>query len=77
MENGFLYCNIIDQGPGINSDWLENVFEEFVVEDIQQHQEGFGLGLAITKRTIELHNGSINVENDKALGTNFIIKLPV
>lgn len=67
---------IIDHGPGIPQEELDNLFERYyrgtnTTDDIT----GTGLGLAIAKQLIELHNGTIDVLSNKN-GTVFTIYLP-
>ncbi len=63
-----------DNGPGISSEYREQVFEKFFRLP-NSKAGGLGLGLAIVKNIIELHNGSIEL-NDKYPGACFKISLP-
>jgi signal transduction histidine kinase/DNA-binding response OmpR family regulator len=66
-----------DTGVGIAPDDLEIVFEEFrQVGDPEAHQQGTGLGLALTKRLVEAHSGSIRVESTIGVGSTFTVSLP-
>ena len=71
---------IIDTGPGIDSDFLPHVFERFRQADgstTRTHQ-GLGLGLAIVRHLVELHGGVISAENlDSRRGAVFTVKLPL
>lgn len=68
---------VSDTGVGIESGDLEAVFEEFrQVGDLEVRQEGTGLGLALTKRLVEAHGGSIGVESKPGRGSRFAIVLP-
>ena len=69
-----------DTGIGIKEEDLPRLFGEFT----QLHQsvltkqyEGTGLGLALTKRLVELHHGSIRVESEYGKGSRFYFSLPV
>jgi signal transduction histidine kinase len=68
-----------DTGIGIRGEDLGRLFQEFVqLETTQaQHHEGSGLGLALTKRLVELHGGRIQVASaGEGQGTTFTIQLP-
>jgi two-component system sensor histidine kinase CpxA len=67
-----------DHGPGIPEDALENVFEPFyrVAAAEQRRTSGGGIGLAIAKRGIELHQGSITAKNRGDGGLRIEIVLP-
>ncbi|MDA8233244.1 MAG: ATP-binding protein [Clostridia bacterium] len=64
---------ISDNGPGIPETLLTKIFHPFVTTKA----EGTGLGLAVTKRIIESHGGTIQVESQVGLGTVFTIEIPV
>lgn len=59
--------SIRDYGPGVSEEKLESLFKSFYrVDDARNQQRGgYGLGLAIAKRAIDLHNGTINANNAK------------
>jgi two-component system phosphate regulon sensor histidine kinase PhoR len=69
---------IQDQGIGIDKAYQKKVFDKFFrvptgdVHDVK----GFGLGLAYTKKIIELHQGSIELQSEKGKGATFTITLP-
>ncbi|SKA93027.1 Signal transduction histidine kinase [Caloramator quimbayensis] len=62
-----------DDGPGIDRDDLEHIFERFY----KGKGGKFGLGLAISKSIIEKHSGSIIAKNNDEGGACFIITLPI
>lgn len=62
-----------DNGPGIQKDLLDNLFEPYVTSK----EKGSGLGLAIVKKIIDEHGGTIWVKNLKNNGSCFTIQLPV
>ena len=69
---------IRDNGIGISSSRLPKIFNRFFQVDsseTRQH-EGTGIGLALVKELIELHQGNIRVESKKGKGTTFFILLP-
>ena len=57
----------------------EAVFEEFrqVGTDVSKKHEGTGLGLALTRRFVELHGGNIWLESEVGVGSTFTFALPV
>jgi len=69
---------VSDQGPGIPEEDLTRVFERFYRVDKSRARDpgGTGLGLAIVKHLIELHGGSVSVENRPEGGARFLITLP-
>jgi signal transduction histidine kinase len=68
-----------DTGIGIAPEDQGVLFEEFrqVGRDARRKAEGTGLGLALTKRFVELHGGAIRVESAPGQGSTFTVLLPV
>ena len=68
-----------DNGVGIAPEDQASLFEEFrqVGSDATRKAEGTGLGLALTKRFVELHGGEIRVESAPGQGATFTVLLPV
>ena len=64
---------VSDTGHGVSRDVKERLFLPY----FSTKQRGTGLGLAIVSRIIEDHNGSIRVEENKPVGSRFVIELPV
>ena len=69
---------VTDTGIGIGADFLEKVFDEFRQESTGagRTHEGSGLGLTITRRLVELMDGSISVESTLGEGTTFTVRFP-
>jgi len=72
-ERDMVVAVVADSGPGISQEAKERLFLPF----FSTKRRGTGLGLAIVSRIISEHNGSIRVEENRPLGTKFIIELPV
>jgi signal transduction histidine kinase len=70
-RNGRVRLEVSDGGPGVPPDVRDRVFEPFVTTK----QDGVGLGLALTKRIVEDHGGSIGFDPNER-GTTFWIELP-
>jgi two-component system NtrC family sensor kinase len=66
--------SISDNGPGISSDIIDQIFDAFYSSKIST--KGTGLGLSITKAIIQRHGGKIEVSSIKGEGTTFTIFLP-
>jgi signal transduction histidine kinase/ActR/RegA family two-component response regulator len=78
-EKDYLKLSVQDQGPGIRESECEKIFERFTqIEDSlkQRHQQGFGLGLAIARKFVELHAGWIEVDGGFGYGATFTVMLP-
>ena len=71
--------SVSDTGIGIAEAELEHLFEEFrqVDSDITREQRGTGLGLALTKRYVELHGGRIRLTTEVGKGSVFTLSLPL
>jgi two-component system sensor histidine kinase CiaH len=67
---------IIDEGIGISKKELPFIFERFYRADESRNIKGFGLGLSIAKKIIDMHGGSIQVVSTVQKGTTFTIRLP-
>ena len=75
---GEIQVAVADTGAGIALEDLDRIFEEFQQTDAgAQQQEGTGLGLALSKRLVELHGGRIWVESEVGAGSRFVFTLPV
>jgi signal transduction histidine kinase len=72
QSNGFIEIDITDTGIGISEESIGKVFEPY----FSTKQAGFGLGLAVTRKIVEEHGGSIEVESEIDRGTTFTVRLP-
>lgn len=79
-EQGQVVVRIRDNGTGIDSEMLPNIFDLFVQEPqaIDRSRGGLGLGLAIVRNLVLLHGGSVHASSPgKGLGSEFEIRLPL
>ena len=65
--------SVSDTGAGVSRDVKERLFLPY----FSTKQRGTGLGLAIVSRIVEDHHGSIRIEENKPVGSRFVIELPV
>jgi signal transduction histidine kinase/CheY-like chemotaxis protein len=79
LEGGEVRITVWDTGIGIAPEDQARIFEEFqqVGGRDRQEQEGTGLGLALARRFVELHGGSLSVESAVGQGSRFTFILPV
>jgi signal transduction histidine kinase len=78
-EDRYIQVSVIDDGIGITSKDLPRVFERFFQAEshLTRRYGGMGLGLAVAKAMIEIHNGRIWAESEEGKGSTFIFLLPV
>ena len=71
--------SIVDTGVGMSEEFVEHIFDEFSQEEnsARTKYKGTGLGMAITKRYVDLMGGTIRVESQKGKGSTFIVELPL
>lgn len=75
---GAIQITISDNGVGMNAQEVENLFTRYYKGTAaSERPEGTGLGMAIAKQIVELHDGQIHVESATGLGTKVMISLPV
>jgi len=70
-----IILDVIDSGIGIDGEYLGHIFESYRQEQIgySRPYEGLGLGLAVVKKILDLHNATISVKSKKGEGTTFTI----
>lgn len=76
-----IIITVWDTGPGIPANYREEIFQEFfripeAEKEKQHHVSGTGLGLALTKRFMELQKGRVWVESEPGMGSRFNLALP-
>jgi PAS domain S-box-containing protein len=78
--DGFAEIRVIDDGIGIEPTKLERIFELFVQAQpgVGAHQGGLGIGLALVRRLVELHGGTVcALSKGPELGATFVVRLPL
>lgn len=77
LTDGKFQFSVSDTGSGLSEDEQKHMFEEFTRMQNAQGEEGFGLGLAITQRLVNLMNGNIQVKSLQGKGSTFTVSLPL
>ncbi|HWL95305.1 MAG TPA: PAS domain S-box protein [Phycisphaerae bacterium] len=78
--NSHLEISVADTGVGIRPEFLPYIFERFTQADssVTRRHGGLGIGLAIVKHLVELHNGSVRAKSaGEGEGATFIVALPL
>jgi len=77
-NDGRVAISVSDQGIGIDDKDLPHIFDRFYRAEKSRSKEnvsGYGLGLSIAKKIVEIHNGLISVKSEKGKGTTFTVIL--
>ncbi|MHB8142870.1 MAG: ATP-binding protein [Thermoleophilia bacterium] len=79
LRDGMVEISVADTGIGISDEDQEKIFDHFgqVESNHARRYEGAGVGLALTKKLVELHGGRIRVKSELGKGSTFTIALPV
>jgi PAS domain S-box-containing protein len=72
MDGDFISIAVQDTGAGIPKDMMPRLFQPLVTGK----SKGTGLGLAVSKRLVEAHDGSISIESEVGVGTKVTVRLP-
>jgi two-component system sensor histidine kinase/response regulator len=76
-EDQYFVLHICDKGRGMSAEQIKNVGAYMQFERAFFEQQGLGLGLAIVRRLVELHNGQLEIESTLDEGTSVHIRLPL
>lgn len=76
-ENGKAKLQVRDAGNGIPADQLEKIFEKYFRLGENKHIQGTGLGLHVSRKIAESHDGSLTVTSRVGVGSTFVFSLPV
>ena len=73
-----LYIKVSDTGSGISKQQMKQLFQRFFDGEYRRHQTfGTGIGLALTRDLVYLHNGKISAESEEGKGTVLSVWLPI
>jgi signal transduction histidine kinase len=74
----FVVASVTDTGPGIPPEQRAAIFEEYWQAPASRAaRTGAGLGLAITRRLVRMHGGTIDLWSEIGKGSRFTVKLPI
>lgn len=78
-DNDYAVCEVKDEGVGMSDEFQKKLFTSFEREKTEdkRKKEGTGLGLALTKKYVELNRGDISVKSKKGIGTTVTFKIPL
>src|SRR5258706_10805911 len=79
-QSGYVQIKVVDNGIGIDPQFLPYVFDRFRQADSSstRHHSGLGIGLAIVRHVVELHGGTVHAESfGQVHGATFTVSLPV
>ena len=79
QENNLLFIQVEDFGEGMDKSKIQKITKPLYRGRLAKEKSkgGFGLGLAITKKIVEAHNGKLIIKSEIGKGTKFIVSLPI
>ncbi len=78
LQNDYIKITVHDNGQGISEEDQSHIFEPyFRAKGVAEQYEGLGLGLTLSKKIVELHDGKIWVESELGKGSTFSFTIPV
>ncbi len=77
LDFGENYITILisDNGPGISKNDLPHIFEPFYRSNETRNVQGYGIGLSLVKKTVEMHQGKVEIESNLGQGTTVKVTL--
>lgn len=77
LEKELITLHFIDKGNGIPEEDIPFLFDTFFRGVATQNKKGYGIGLALTKRIVTMHGGTLEVSSIMGKGSDFMIKFPL
>jgi len=77
VDGNFIEFTVSDTGIGMPKDKLDDIFKEYTQLKTKDMEKGFGLGLSITKKLVELLGGEVSVISEEKKGSTFSVKIPI
>ena len=78
VESNQLVCRIKDTGKGISAEAIPKIFNRYFQDDSQEKPTGgIGIGLSLVKELIDILKGTIQVQSELSVGTEFLLTIPV
>ena len=77
IMNKALEISFVDNGIGIKPEHVERIFQPFKRLHKRNEYKGTGIGLALCKKIVEQHNGTISVKSEYGKGSAFVVQLPL
>jgi signal transduction histidine kinase len=76
-DDDWAVISVADDGPGIPFDCRARVFEMFQTLRPRDEVEGSGMGLALVRKTVESHGGTVEIEAREGRGATFVMRWPL
>jgi len=76
FEKQYIRLNFIDKGIGIPENEIEKIFNPFYRASNISDKQGYGIGLSLVKKIIELHKGKLSIKSQLNVDTNIYVFLP-
>jgi signal transduction histidine kinase len=77
QTSGLCQISVADDGIGFDEKYLDRIFTVFQRLHGRNEYEGTGVGLAVCRKIVERHNGTLTATSSPGQGTTFIVTLPV
>jgi signal transduction histidine kinase len=74
MRDGSVWVRVEDSGPGVPATIREVLFQPFTTSG---KKNGLGLGLALSRESVQAHGGELWLDRDFVTGTRFCLRLPM
>ena len=74
-DSSYVNVSVADNGHGISKEALPHIFDRYYQENGKHQASGTGIGLALVKSLVKLHEGTVDVESELGKGTTFVVRL--